>query len=124
MGDGRAYSVAVALAGDIPVSQVVTAYLDHLAVERGTARNTLDSYARTIQHIQSNANPANLPIHPVNPAGPRNPGPGLGVLPGQASNEWIVVVLYVWPGRSTVEGNDGWFGESGKCCVSRHSASP
>ena len=39
----------MAKAGDIPVSQVVTAYLDHLAVERGTARNTLDSYARDLR---------------------------------------------------------------------------
>ncbi len=39
-------------------------------------------------------------------------------------NEWIVVVRYVSPGRSTVDGNDGWFGESGKCWVSRHSPSP
>jgi len=30
-------------------SEVVTAYLDHLAVERGTARNTLDSYARDLR---------------------------------------------------------------------------
>ncbi|WP_167121534.1 site-specific tyrosine recombinase XerD [Amycolatopsis viridis] len=28
---------------------MVTAYLDHLAVERGTARNTLDSYARDLR---------------------------------------------------------------------------
>ncbi len=41
-----------------------------------------------------------------------------------APNEWTVVVRYVCPGRSTVDGKDGWFGESGKCCVSRHSASP
>ncbi|NIH84102.1 integrase/recombinase XerD [Amycolatopsis granulosa] len=33
----------------LPVSEVVTAYLDHLAVERGTARNTLDSYARDLR---------------------------------------------------------------------------
>nr|WP_208406502.1 site-specific tyrosine recombinase XerD [Amycolatopsis granulosa] len=33
----------------MPVSEVVTAYLDHLAVERGTARNTLDSYARDLR---------------------------------------------------------------------------
>ncbi len=41
-----------------------------------------------------------------------------------ASKECTVVVRYVWPGRSTVDGKDGWFGESGKCCVSRHRASP
>jgi len=28
---------------------VITSYLDHLAVERGTARNTLDSYARDLR---------------------------------------------------------------------------
>ncbi|MTD59325.1 site-specific tyrosine recombinase XerD [Amycolatopsis pithecellobii] len=28
---------------------MITAYLDHLAVERGTARNTLDSYARDLR---------------------------------------------------------------------------
>jgi integrase/recombinase XerD len=33
----------------VPVTQVVTTYLDHLAVERGTARNTLDSYARDLR---------------------------------------------------------------------------
>jgi integrase/recombinase XerD len=33
----------------VPVNQVVAAYLDHLAVERGTARNTLDSYARDLR---------------------------------------------------------------------------
>ena len=32
-----------------------------------------------------------------------------------------VVVLYSWPGFSVVEGNAGWFGESGKCCVSRQN---
>jgi hypothetical protein len=42
----------------------------------------------------------------------------------QTLKEWIVVERYVSPGRSTVDGNDGWFGESGKCWVSRHSASP
>ncbi len=33
----------------LPAAEVVTAYLDHLAVERGTARNTLDSYARDLR---------------------------------------------------------------------------
>ncbi len=28
---------------------------------------------------------------------------------------------YVSPGRTIVFGNAAWFGESGKCCVSRHS---
>lgn len=41
-----------------------------------------------------------------------------------AENVWTVLVRYVWPGRSTVEGQDGWFGESGKCWVSRHMPSP
>ncbi len=35
--------------GVIPVTQVIASYLDHLAVERGTARNTLDSYARDLR---------------------------------------------------------------------------
>src|SRR5690606_37500120 len=43
---------------------------------------------------------------------------------GHTPNEWTVVVRYVSPGRSTVAGNDGWCGESGKCWVSRHSPSP
>ncbi len=30
-------------------SEVISAYLDHLVVERGTARNTLDSYARDLR---------------------------------------------------------------------------
>lgn len=33
----------------VPMTQVVTAYLDHLSVERGTARNTLESYARDLR---------------------------------------------------------------------------
>ena len=32
-----------------PVGRAVRAYLDHLAVERGTARNTLDSYGRDLR---------------------------------------------------------------------------
>ena len=31
------------------LQKVISAYLDHLAVERGTARNTLDSYARDLR---------------------------------------------------------------------------
>ncbi len=31
------------------VASVISGYLDHLAVERGTARNTLDSYARDLR---------------------------------------------------------------------------
>ncbi|MCP2261284.1 integrase/recombinase XerD [Streptoalloteichus tenebrarius] len=34
------------------VADVVAAYLDHLAVERGTARNTLDSYRRDLRRYQ------------------------------------------------------------------------
>ncbi|GAB3301096.1 site-specific tyrosine recombinase XerD [Parasphingorhabdus pacifica] len=36
---------------DVPagVRAVITSYLDHLAVERGTARSTLDSYARDLR---------------------------------------------------------------------------
>jgi len=34
----------------------------------------------------------------------------------------VVVERYSWPGRRTVEGKAGWFGESGKCWVSRHRA--
>lgn len=29
--------------------EAITGYLDHLAVERGTARSTLDSYARDLR---------------------------------------------------------------------------
>jgi integrase/recombinase XerD len=39
----------VARAGVTTVDRVVAAYLDHLTVERGTARNTLDSYARDLR---------------------------------------------------------------------------
>ena len=31
----------------------------------------------------------------------------------------VVVECMVSPGRRTVLGKSGWFGESGKCCVSR-----
>lgn len=41
-----------------------------------------------------------------------------------APNECTVVDRYVSPGRSTVDGNPGLFGESGKCWVSRASPSP
>jgi integrase/recombinase XerD len=33
----------------VSVASVISGYLDHLAVERGTARNTLDSYARDLR---------------------------------------------------------------------------
>jgi integrase/recombinase XerD len=46
----------VARADDTGVAFVVAAYLDHLVVERGTARNTLDSYSRDLRryavHLQ------------------------------------------------------------------------
>jgi integrase/recombinase XerD len=35
------------------VARVVAAYLDHLVVERGTARNTLDSYARDLRRYSA-----------------------------------------------------------------------
>ncbi|MGH3451300.1 MAG: site-specific integrase, partial [Haloechinothrix sp.] len=35
---------------------MVSAYLDHLAVERGTARNTLDSYARDLRRYVDHLN--------------------------------------------------------------------
>src|SRR5690606_41695418 len=38
---------------------------------------------------------------------------------GRTPNRKTVVEVKVSPGRRTVDGNDGWFGESGKCCVSR-----
>ena len=37
-------------------------------------------------------------------------------------NRYTVVVLYVFPGSSTVDGKLGWLTESGKCCVSRQNA--
>jgi integrase/recombinase XerD len=43
------YSVPVVKAGDGTVSAVIALYLDHLAVERGIARNTLDSYSRDLR---------------------------------------------------------------------------
>ncbi|SFB23482.1 integrase/recombinase XerD [Amycolatopsis marina] len=36
-------------AGATAVDRVIAAYLDHLVVERGTSRNTLDSYARDLR---------------------------------------------------------------------------
>lgn len=41
-------TAAVPLAGT-PAGRAMSAYLDHLAVERGTARNTLDSYGRDLR---------------------------------------------------------------------------
>ena len=35
------------------VTDAITSYLDHLAVERGTARNTLDGYARDRAEIEA-----------------------------------------------------------------------
>src|SRR5213595_3352272 len=40
----------------------------------------------------------------------------------RVENLYRVVCLYVSPGFKMVLGNDGWFGLSGKCCVSRQSA--
>jgi len=37
-------------------------------------------------------------------------------------NAKIVRDRYSLPGRNMVDGNCGWFGESGKCCVSRQNA--
>ena len=34
------------------IASVISGYLDHLAVERGTARNTLDSYARDLRRYE------------------------------------------------------------------------
>ncbi|OZM70881.1 site-specific tyrosine recombinase XerD [Amycolatopsis antarctica] len=42
----------MAQAGGADVERVVGAYLDHLAVERGTARNTLDGYARDLRRYR------------------------------------------------------------------------
>src|SRR5258708_1858941 len=36
-------------------------------------------------------------------------------------NRYTVVELNLWPGFNSVVGNDGLFGESGKCCVSRQN---
>ena len=35
-----------------------------------------------------------------------------------------MVVSWVWPAFSSVEGKLGWFGEFGKCCVSKVYAWP
>ena len=42
----------VTTVGGAAVERVITAYLDHLAVERGTARNTLDGYARDLRRYR------------------------------------------------------------------------
>src|SRR6202040_2641195 len=34
----------------------------------------------------------------------------------------VVMLCRVSPGFNSVVGNEGWFGESGKCCVSKHNA--
>jgi integrase/recombinase XerD len=36
----------------VPIASVISGYLDHLAVERGTARNTLDSYTRDLRRYE------------------------------------------------------------------------
>src|SRR5439155_18826708 len=45
--------------------------------------------------------------------------PRFGAPQGAVENLKIVVSWKVSPGLSFVVGNSGWFGESGKCCVSR-----
>lgn len=42
------------------LQRVLSAYLDHLAVERGTARNTLDSYARDLRRYTQHLSRAGL----------------------------------------------------------------
>lgn len=42
--------------GDASVDTVIAAYLDHLVVERATARNTLDSYARDLRRYRGYLN--------------------------------------------------------------------
>ena len=48
----------------------------------------------------------------------------LGYSYGVTEKANTVIELNVSPGASSVDGNSGWFGESGKCCVSRQNASP
>ena len=50
---------------------------------------------------------------------PRKPSHGLSLVPPSGPD------MKVWkapPGRSSIDGNAGLFGESGKCCVSRQNA--
>jgi len=43
------------------VTDVITSYLDHLAVERGTARNTLDGYARDLRRYEQHLSELGVP---------------------------------------------------------------
>ena len=43
----------------------------------------------------------------------------IGVLGYPSENRKTVVCRYLSPGFSSVDGKFGWFGESGKCCVSK-----
>ena len=48
----------------------------------------------------------------------------LGLSERYEANAKMVVVFWVWPAFSSVEGKLGWFGEFGKCCVSKVYAWP
>jgi integrase/recombinase XerD len=43
------------------VTAAITSYLDHLAVERGTARNTLDGYARDLRRYEQHLSTLGVP---------------------------------------------------------------
>jgi integrase/recombinase XerD len=43
------------------VTDAITSYLDHLAVERGTARNTLDGYARDLRRYEAHLSALEVP---------------------------------------------------------------
>ncbi|HYQ67521.1 site-specific tyrosine recombinase XerD [Actinophytocola sp.] len=43
------------------VTDAITSYLDHLAVERGTARNTLDGYARDLRRYEQHLSVLGVP---------------------------------------------------------------
>jgi integrase/recombinase XerD len=43
------------------VTDAITSYLDHLAVERGTARNTLDGYARDLRRYEQHLSTLGVP---------------------------------------------------------------
>ncbi|MFE0026391.1 site-specific tyrosine recombinase XerD [Amycolatopsis sp. NPDC059021] len=47
-------------AGSRAVADAIAAYLDHLTVERGTARNTLDSYARDLRRYAAHLDNAGV----------------------------------------------------------------
>ena len=50
--------------------------------------------------------------------------PGLSGMRCYEENAKMVVVFWVWPAFSSVEGKLGWLGEFGKCCVSKVYAWP